>query len=109
MIAAVGWYPQISSFILEPGYRSVQKEKTWRKNVLVKAAPLDVVQVGLGDERSYPIYIGRDFFDNDFAASTLKSHIKGNTVLVITNDLVAPLHLETILGALRLNPGYTHP
>jgi 3-dehydroquinate synthase len=84
-----------------------------------------IVNVGLG-ERSYPIYIGRELFKggsgsaaegegegeageeagtlSTFASETLRKHVAGKKVLVITNDLVAPLHLEKIVGALEADP-----
>lgn len=60
------------------------------------AGSTSTVEVDLGD-RSYPIYIGRDFFSDDFASKTLRKHVSGKNVLVITNDRVAPLHLDKVL------------
>jgi hypothetical protein len=48
-----------------------------------------VVEVDLGD-RTYPIYIGSGLN----WAETLKKHIPGNTVLVVTNETIAPLYLD---------------
>lgn len=71
------------------------------------------VQVGLGD-RSYPIYIGREFFDENslasvasstnFASETLRKHLVGKKVLVVTNDRVGPLHLNKVVQALKADP-----
>ena len=48
--------------------------------------------------RSYPIYIGPDLLSN---AEIFASHITGPQVMVVTNDTVAPLYLETLMGALN--------
>lgn len=53
----------------------------------------DVVTVDLADGRDYPIYIGADF-DDKTAGELLRSRIKGNRALLVTNDKIAPLHLE---------------
>ena len=60
---------------------------------------MDTVTVDLGDRRSYPIYIGRGLLDTDGAL--LRSHVKGKSVLVVTNDKVAPLYLEKVLQVLK--------
>lgn len=51
--------------------------------------------VDLG-ERSYPIYIGQ----NIFSEALIKPFIKGNQVMVVTNDTVAPLYLDQLLANL---------
>lgn len=53
----------------------------------------DVVKVDLSDGRDYPIYIG-DGFDDEEAGKLLRSHIKGNRALLVTNDKLSPLYLE---------------
>ena len=58
----------------------------------LKASDYDIVTVDL-DDRSYPIYIGGKF-DDDEGSKLLTQHVKGNRVFLITNDLIAPLHLE---------------
>lgn len=65
--------------------------------VAASAAPLQVkvVEVDLGD-RTYPIYIGSGLN----WAETLKKHIPGNTVLVVTNETIAPLYLDRVVEAL---------
>eukprot|EP00959_Pyramimonas_sp_CCMP1952_P257511 5380206-Pyramimonas_sp.AAC.1 len=50
-----------------------------------------VVEVDLGD-RTYPIYIGSGLNWGE----TLKKHIPGNSVLVVTNDTIAPLYLDSL-------------
>ena len=49
------------------------------------------LSVDLG-ERSYPIYIGENLLGDD---SILLPHIPGKNVLVISNETVAPLYLES--------------
>jgi len=50
------------------------------------------------DERSYPIYIGRDLLAQP---ELLTQHIKGKEVFVVTNETVAPLYLQSVLDALQ--------
>jgi len=51
----------------------------------------ETIEVDLGS-RSYPIYIGKNFLkDADF----LRSHIKGKQVIVVTDENVAALYLES--------------
>jgi 3-dehydroquinate synthase len=55
------------------------------------------------DERSYPIYIGARLMDS--AQDLLSRHIHSKQVLVVTNETVAPLYLNSLtraLGAFRL-------
>ncbi len=54
------------------------------------------VEVDLGD-RSYPIYIGENLFDQ---GDLLKPHIRGQQVCIVTNDTVAPLYLQRLKQAL---------
>ena len=54
------------------------------------------LSVDLG-ERSYPIYIGENLLGDD---SILLPHIPGKNVLVVSNETVAPLYLESILAML---------
>ncbi|MEH6608461.1 MAG: 3-dehydroquinate synthase [Halioglobus sp.] len=48
-------------------------------------------------ERSYPLYIGRDLFDD---SRLLDQHVLGSQVVLISNDTVAPLYLERVRKAL---------
>ncbi|MFT5669823.1 MAG: 3-dehydroquinate synthase [Glaciecola sp.] len=54
------------------------------------------IQVDLG-ERSYPIVIEAGSLQN---VGFLLSAIKGKQIVVITNDIVAPLYLETLLNVI---------
>lgn len=53
----------------------------------------DTVRVDLSDGRDYPIYIG-DGFDDKEAGELLRSHVKGNRALLITNDRISDWYLE---------------
>ena len=58
---------------------------------------LNQLSVDLG-ERSYPIYINHGIFAD---TSYLAKHIKTRKVVLITNDVVAPLYLEPITSLLN--------
>lgn len=57
---------------------------------------MQTLNVDLGD-RSYPIYIGGGLLSQ---ADLLRRHIAGKQVLVVTNETVAPLYLDTLRSAL---------
>lgn len=62
---------------------------------------LHTLSVDLG-ERSYPIYIGEDLLTS---ADFLPPHIKGNSVVIVSNTTVAPLYLakiEQVLNAINM-------
>ncbi len=62
---------------------------------------LHTLNVDLGD-RSYPIYIGQQLLAS---AEFLPKHIKGNSVVVVSNTTVAPLYLdkiETVLNNINI-------
>jgi 3-dehydroquinate synthase len=54
------------------------------------------LHVDLGD-RSYPIYIGPRLIGD---GEIYRRHIVGRQVMVVTNETVAPLYLEAVVGAL---------
>ena len=54
------------------------------------------ITVELGD-RSYPIVIGRDLLGGNF---DLAPHLAGKDCLVVSNETVAPLYLDKLLGNL---------
>ena len=54
------------------------------------------LEVDLG-ERSYPIYIGEGLYDNP---EYYRRHLGAGQVMVVTNETVAPLYLQTLLDAL---------
>ena len=56
---------------------------------------METLQVDLG-KRSYPIYIGKKLLGK---ATLVCSHVKGQQVLIVTNETVAPLYLEKTLTA----------
>jgi len=49
------------------------------------------------DERSYPVYIGRDLLSDH---ALLRQHITGSQVVLVSNDTVAPLYLDKVRSAL---------
>ena len=53
---------------------------------------MQTVNVDLGD-RSYPIFIGADLLKDD---SILAPYLSKGRVIVVTNEVVAPLYLETV-------------
>jgi 3-dehydroquinate synthase len=54
------------------------------------------LNVSLG-ERSYPIYIGKHLLSRP---ELLTQHIPGNSVLIVTNETVAPLYMDKVLASL---------
>jgi len=57
---------------------------------------MHTLTVDLGN-RSYPIHIGQGLLGN---AALLLPHIRGRQVLVVSNETIAPLYLEPVLGML---------
>jgi len=57
---------------------------------------METLKVDLA-ERSYPIYIGTGLLARTDLFST---HIESQNVVVVTNDVVAPLYLKTLMAAL---------
>lgn len=55
------------------------------------------LNVDLGD-RSYPIFIGQDLLADP---QYLKPFIKGSQVCIVTNETIAPLYLDRVLGLLE--------
>ena len=55
------------------------------------------LQVALG-ERSYPIYVGAGLLRDP---ALLAGHVRSGQVLVVSNEVVAPLYLEPVVAALR--------
>jgi 3-dehydroquinate synthase len=61
---------------------------------------MQTLTVDLG-ERSYPIYIGENLIAGSAGQENLlRKHIKGQQVLVVTNETVAPLYLPEVREAL---------
>lgn len=61
------------------------------------AAGTDTITVSLG-ERSYPIHIGPGLIDN---AELLRRSIPARQVMIVTNEVVAPLYLDRLERALE--------
>jgi len=53
------------------------------------------LDVALG-ERSYPIHIGRGLLDGDL----IRQAVRGNQVMVVSNETIAPLYLERVTAGL---------
>jgi 3-dehydroquinate synthase len=49
------------------------------------------------DERTYPVYIGRDLLSD---SSLLAQHVAGSQVVLVSNETVAPLYVERVRLAL---------
>ncbi len=62
------------------------------------------LQVALG-ERSYPIHIGAGLLGR---ADLLAPHVHGRRVLLVTNEVVAPLYAEPTAQALRQHAAHVH-
>jgi len=58
---------------------------------------MKTLQVALGD-RSYPIHIGENLLSE---SDLFTAHIRGKEVLIVTNETVAPLYLDTVKTALN--------
>ena len=57
---------------------------------------MKLLTVDLG-ERSYPIFIGENLL---VRPELFSKHIAGKQVLVVSNDTIAPIYLENLLGQL---------
>ena len=57
---------------------------------------MQTLEVSLGS-RSYPIYIGSGLMGTDLVCR----HVAGNQVLVVSNESIAPLYLDTLLEQLE--------
>ncbi len=57
---------------------------------------MQAVNLDLGD-RSYPIYVGESLLGNP---ELFARHIRGKQVLVVTNETVGPIYLETVKESL---------
>lgn len=51
------------------------------------------VKLGLNGERNYPIFIGQNLLTQP---SLIEPYINGSQVLIVSNDIVAPLYLEKV-------------
>ena len=58
------------------------------------------IDVDLG-ERAYPIHIGQDLLTN--AHSYLEPHLRGSKIAIITDENIAPLHLQALKSGLEGN------
>lgn len=51
------------------------------------------VELGQNGERSYPIYIGQGLLTQ---SKLIEPYVEGSQVLIVTNDVVAPLYLDKV-------------
>lgn len=51
------------------------------------------VELGQNGERNYPIYIGQDLLTQP---KLIEPYVEGSQVLIVTNDVVAPLYLDKV-------------
>ncbi len=58
---------------------------------------MKLIEVEL-DERSYPIYIGKSLLSDQ---SLFDQHVTSSQVLIITNEVVAPLYLQSVEDKLK--------
>lgn len=58
--------------------------------------PNTVISVDLDNQRSYPIYIGANILGDN----TIRQHISGKQVCIVSNETIAPLYLSTLLESL---------
>ena len=63
---------------------------------MVEKTKVETLHVDLGD-RSYPICIGA----GNLSQFDLESYIHGDKALIVTNELIAPLYLETIKARVK--------
>ena len=69
----------------------------------MNSTPHETVGIELGD-RSYPILIGRNLLRD---TALLDRHIPARHLLIVTNEIVAPLYLSTLLSTLLATPTQT--
>ena len=93
---------------------SISNTKSVDSGTKRKAKLQETVEVSL-ENRSYPIYIGSNLLheeekkeqeevednNNKNEESYLRKHINGKQVLIVTNDLVAPLYMEKVIKELK--------
>jgi len=86
-------FVQIRAFKTPNKHKSMLHESSTATNY-------DIVKVDLTGGRDYPIYIGAGFSDEE-ASKILKPHIKGQQVLLVTNDRISPMYLERYESILK--------
>jgi len=72
--------------------KNVGKSKSLHNSKLYEQLEVEL------DDRSYPIYIGKGLLES---GEQLKKHIKSKKVLIVTNDKIAPIYLNTIRESLK--------
>ena len=59
----------------------------------MKTLQVELTGDGQNGDRSYPIFIGRDLLTQP---ELIESYVKGTQVLIVSNDIVAPLYLDKV-------------
>lgn len=66
--------------------------------LMTHSLPTECIDVDLGD-RTYPIHIGQNLLVDAYAY--LKPHLSGSKIAIITDENIAPLHLQTLMSGLE--------
>lgn len=87
---------QVAAFspIVNVNNNNSRQQQSLNNMVSTDIATMDTVQVDLSEGRDYPIYIGTGYSDEQ-VTELLTSHISGSKALLITNDRISPVYLET--------------
>ena len=59
----------------------------------MKTLQVELTGDGQNGDRSYPIFIGRDLLTQP---ELIKPYVKGTQVLIVSNDIVAPIYLDKV-------------
>lgn len=59
----------------------------------MKTLHVELTKDGQNGDRSYPIFIGRDLLAQP---KLIEPYVKGTQVLIVTNETIAPLYLDTV-------------
>ena len=59
----------------------------------MKTLQVELIEDGQNGDRSYPIFIGRDLLTQ---TKLIEPYINGTQVLIVSNDIVAPLYLDKV-------------
>lgn len=59
---------------------------------------MQTLMVELPDQRQYPIHVGSGLLDD---GDTYARYIVGKQVMIVTNDVVAPLYLDRVRAQLE--------
>jgi shikimate kinase / 3-dehydroquinate synthase len=83
---------QVKSIVAALKHRLVHADRVAKCGGGCESARVDTLEVSLGD-RSYPILIGQGLLDDP---AVLGQTVSARQVLIVTNEIVAPLYLEQV-------------